>query len=143
MRRRDLLAALALAPVLVRRARAATDAFQVIVHPDRALSSVSRDLLRRAWLKKATTWPDGSTIRPIDLPRGEAARDRFTRDVLKKTPAQLRSYWNQQIFSGKGVPPPEADSIADAIAYVLDHPGAVSYLPAGADLGGAKRIDVR
>jgi hypothetical protein len=65
MRRRDLLAAIALAPVLVRRARAATETFQLIVHPDSALSSVSRDLLRRAWLKKATTWPDGGTNHPI------------------------------------------------------------------------------
>jgi hypothetical protein len=140
MRRREFILAIVAAPVI---ARASSDAFQVIVHPSCTQSSVSPDLLRRVWLKKATTWDDGTTVRPIDLPAGDETRDRFTRDIIKKTPSQLKSYWNQQIFSGKGVPPPEAHSAADAIAYVVAHEGAVAYLPAGADIGGAKRIDVR
>jgi hypothetical protein len=52
-------------------------------------------------------------------------------------------YWNQQIFSGKGVPPPEADSTAAAVAYVLANPGAIAYLPADADPGRVKVIEVR
>jgi ABC-type phosphate transport system substrate-binding protein len=120
-----------------------TSDFQVIVHPDNPVTSVTRDFLRRAYLKKATDWGHGATIRPIDLPKGHPVRDRFTRSVLKKTPAQLRSYWNQQVFSGKGVPPPVADSTDAAIAYVLAHPGAVAYLPADVDPEGAKVIPLR
>ena len=63
--------------------------------------------------------------------------------MLRKTPAQLKSYWNQQIFSGKGVPPPEADSTADVIAYVLANPGAVGYLPVDVDPGRAKVVEVK
>ena len=70
-------------------------------------------------------------------------REAFTRDVLKKTPAQLKTYWSQQIFSGKGVPPPEASSIDEAIAYVLANPGAVGYIPDDVDPKGAKVIEVR
>jgi hypothetical protein len=117
--------------------------FKVIVHPDNPATSVDRDFLRRAYLKKATSWSHGSTIRPIDLAAGSAARTRFTRDVLKKTPSQLRSYWNQQIFSGKGVPPAEARTPAAAIAYVLANPGAVAYIPSDVDAGGAKVVELR
>jgi ABC-type phosphate transport system substrate-binding protein len=117
-------------------------AFQVIVHPDNPVSDVDRALLRDAFLKRATEWSNGDTIRPIDLTRRFPVRDRFTRDVLKKTPSQLKSYWNQQIFSGKGVPPPEADAVADVIAYVLDHLGGVGYVPASADVGDAKPVRV-
>ena len=123
-----------------RPSRAGDDAFKVIVHPDNPVTSIDRDFLKRAYLKKVTDWKHGATIRPIDLPRGTPARVRFTRDVLKKTPAQLRSYWSQQIFSGKGVPPREAGSIDAAIEYVLANPGAVAYLPADADPAGAKVV---
>lgn len=117
--------------------------YELIVHPDNSVSEVSRDFLRDAFLKKATSWSDGATIRPIDLPSKVPARDRFTQDVIRKTPAQLKNYWNQQIFSGKGVPPPEADNVDQVIRYVLANPGAVGYLPAGTDPQGAKIIGIK
>src|SRR6185503_15988613 len=92
--------------------------FKVIVGPDTKIEAVDRDFLRDAYLGKATEWGDGETIHPLDLASRFPARDKFTEHVIRKSPAQLRSYWNQQIFSGKGVPPPEADAIGDAIEYV-------------------------
>lgn len=117
--------------------------YQVIVNPQNPISEVSADLLRDAYLKKAIEWPDGETMRPIDLSSRFAQRDRFTHDVLHKTAAQLKAYWNQQIFSGKGVPPPEADAVADVIAYVIEHPGAVAYIPARMDAGRAKVVRIK
>lgn len=140
-RRRSMLLILVLALTLApgRASRADEGSFQVIVHPDNPISSIDRDLLRRAYLKKVRDWGHGPTIRPIDLPHG-AVRDRFTREVLKKSRSQLKNYWTQQIFSGKGVPPPTAKTIEDAIAYVLANPGAVAYLPADVDAGDAKVV---
>lgn len=144
MRRRTFIQLGLLLVPIGRRVVAADQgpAFKVIVHPDNPVSDVDRALLRDAFLKRATEWSNGDTIRPIDLTRRFPVRDRFTRDVLKKTPSQLKSYWNQQIFSGKGVPPPEADAVADVIAYVLDHLGGVGYVPASADVGDAKPVRV-
>ncbi len=121
---------------------ASADAFVLIVHPDNPVTSVDRDFLRNAYLRKTTDWADGRSIRPNDLSPKFPARDRFTREVVKKTPAQLRSYWVQRIFSGKGVPPQELDSVASMIAHVLSDPGAVGYLPASADPGRAKVIRI-
>jgi hypothetical protein len=118
-------------------------AFKIIVRSDNAITTVDRGFLRDVYLKKTIEWHDGSTIRPVDLAQSFPARERFTQDVLKKTSSQLKNYWNQQIFSGKNVPPPEASSAADMISYVLETPGAVGYLPAGVDAGGAKVIEVR
>ena len=117
--------------------------FKVIVNPKNPITSIDRDFLRGVFLKKESDWNHGETIRPVDLSAKFVAREQFTHDVLRKTAAQLRSYWNQQIFSGKGVPPPEADSPRDAIAYVLANPGAVGYLPADVDPGGTKVVEVR
>ena len=117
--------------------------FKVIVHPDNPVTSIDREYLRNAFLKKAPTWSSGETIRPIDLSTKFPVREQFTRKVLKKTPAQLKAYWNQRIFSGKGVPPPVVDSADDMIDYVLAHPGAVGYLPEGVEPGDAKVVGVR
>lgn len=125
------------------RARAAGDGFVVIVNPENAVSEVSRDFLREVFLRKASSWSGGEPLRPVDLSRRFGARESFARDVLKKSLSQLRRYWNQQVFSGKGVPPPELDSEKAVIAYVLANKGAIGYLPAGTDPGGARVVKVR
>jgi hypothetical protein len=122
----------------------ASDAFfKVIVNPQNPISTMSPEFLRNAFLKKEAAWGNGETIRPVDLPADSPVRDRFARAALKKTLTQLRVYWNQQIFSGKGVPPLEAESPAKAVRYVLENPGAVGYLPLDVDARGAKAIEVR
>jgi ABC-type phosphate transport system substrate-binding protein len=121
---------------------AGDDAFEVIVNPDNKATSIDREFLRDAYLKKTLEWGDGNGIKPVDLASKFPQRDRFTHDVIGKSPSQLKSYWNQQIFSGKGVPPPEAESTGEVIEFVLANPGAVGYLPANADAGRAKVVKV-
>jgi ABC-type phosphate transport system substrate-binding protein len=145
MRPRHPMLALLIVALLGRSSptRADEPAFRVIVNPKNPITSIDRDLLRNAFLKKAAAWKAGDTIRPVDLSSKQPIRDRFTRVVLKKSPTQLKVYWSQQIFSGKGVPPPEMQAPADVIAYVMANPGAVGYLPADVDPRGAKVIEVR
>jgi ABC-type phosphate transport system substrate-binding protein len=121
----------------------ARDDYKIIVNPDNPVSAIQRQFLREAFLRKSSDWNNGAAIRPIDLSRGFAVRERFIHEVLRKSPSQLRSYWNQLIFSGKGVPPPEADTPAGVVAHVLAHPGGVGYLPIDADPGRAKVIRVQ
>jgi ABC-type phosphate transport system substrate-binding protein len=145
MTRRFLRNAVVLAVVvacLAPSAIAGDDAFKIIVNPNNSITSVDRDFLRDAYLKKTTEWGNGAALRPIDLTTRFPQRDRFTEDVVRKTPSQLKSYWNQQIFSGKGVPPPDADSVDDVIGYVIEHPGAVGYIPASADPGRTKVVRI-
>jgi ABC-type phosphate transport system substrate-binding protein len=134
-----LVVLLAGMPGIASTSRTDDGAFKVIVHPDNPSDVVGRDFLRAAYLKKATEW-HGHTIRPIDLSSKFKAREQFTQQVIRKSPTQLRTYWNQQVFSGKGVPPPEVGSTQGVVNYVLANPGAVGYLPASTDPGGAKVI---
>jgi hypothetical protein len=121
---------------------AGSDGYKVIVHPDNPVAAIDRQFLREAYLRKSSDWTGGAAIRPIDLAGRHAVRGRFVQEVLKKSPSQLKSYWNQRIFSGKGVPPPEADSPAGVIAHVLAHKGGVGYVPIDTDTGGAKVVKV-
>jgi ABC-type phosphate transport system substrate-binding protein len=122
---------------------ASSDDFKVIAHPGIVQNVVDREFLRDAFLGKATRWRQGTVVRPMDLSWRLQVRDHFTLAVLKKSPAQIRNYWIQQIFSGTGLPPPEADSAQAAIAYVRSTPGAVSYVPIDVDPGGAKVVQIR
>ncbi len=140
---RSLLAIVVLVLALSTRSLAADQVFKVIVHPDNPVTAVDRDFLRDAYLKKTKDWGGSTAIRPVDLSTKFSVRAKFVHDVLKKTPSQLKNYWNQQIFSGKGVPPPEADTTRAVITYVLANPGAVGYIPSNIDPGGAKVIAVK
>jgi ABC-type phosphate transport system substrate-binding protein len=143
MRARGILWLALVVVGLTARSIAGDDAYKIIVHPDNPVTAIDRDFLRDAYLKKAIEWEHGETIRPVDLPAHWPVRGRFTHEVIRKSSSQLKSYWNQQIFSGKGVPPPEADTPAGVIGYVLANPGAVGYIPADADPGGAKVVRLR
>jgi hypothetical protein len=118
-------------------------AYRVIVHPGNADTSVERTFLAHAFLKKTTTWSDGETIRPVDLLGNSPVRRRFSEDVLERPVSAVRSYWQQLIFSGRGVPPPELDNDEAVVRYVIRHPGAVGYVSGSADVRNAKILGVR
>jgi hypothetical protein len=134
---------LLLALASMAQAPASHPPFLVVVHPQNGASSVTRDFLADVFLKRATRWPDGETIRPADLDTRSPVRRRFSETIMGRSVSAVRSYWQRIIFSGRGVPPVELDSDAEAIRYVLSHRGAVAYVSGGAAVGRAKVIEVR
>jgi hypothetical protein len=53
------------------------------------------------------------------------------------------SYWQNVIFSGRGVPPVELDSDLSVVAFVRSNAGAVGYVRPGTALRGVKTLSVR
>ena len=133
----------AVGPAVVADPERPGPAFLIIVHPSNAVTALDRDFVRDAFLKKVATWRSNETIRPVDLHRRLPLRARFTRDLLQKTPTQLRSYWNRLIFSGKGVPPPELASEEAVVSYVLANRGAVGYVSPGTNPRGARVVRLK
>ena len=117
--------------------------YVVIVHPDNPTSRVSRGFLADAFLKRTIRWPDGETIRPADLDSRSPVRRAFSEDLLERSVPAVRSYWQQIIFTGRGVPPVEVDDDAAAVRFVLRHRGAVAYVSGSAAIGRAKVLTVR
>lgn len=119
------------------------DELRVIAHPKAPVTRVDRKFVADAFLKKRTRWNDDLVIRPVDLGPSSAVRRRFSENLLGRTVQAVRRYWNQQVFSGRGVPPPQVASEADVVEYVLTHPGAIGYVSDSVDLRGAKIIHGR
>ena len=101
-----------------------------------------RRLLAGVFLKEVTRWDGGDTARPVDLKPDTSARRRFSEAVLNRSVAAVKSYWQQRIFSGRGVPPPELESDQAVIEFVTKHRGAVGYVSPGAAIGNAKVLQV-
>lgn len=116
--------------------------YQVIVHPQSPTSSIRRELLADIFLKKASRWASGEPALPVDLRPASPVRQEFSRQVLKRTVAAVRTYWTQRIFSGRELPPPELDNDEAVLRFVTTHPGAVGYLSAQAPVTGAKLLEV-
>lgn len=146
--RRSTLAALALVFLWWARqtsARESSDTvpYRVIVHVDSRVRAASREFVTNAFLKRVTRWEDGVTLYPVDLSPDSAVRQRFSHHVLRRSVDAVRNYWQQQIFSGRGLPPPELDSEEAVVRYVSKHRGGIGYVGGNTELEGVRVIAVQ
>jgi ABC-type phosphate transport system substrate-binding protein len=116
--------------------------FVLIVNAKNSQKTAPRSFVADAFLKKATRWDDDEAIRPVDQKPSADVRKSFSKLVLKRSVAAVRNYWQQKIFAGRGVPPPELDSDEAVVAYVEKHVGAVGYVSVSAKLRSARRLGI-
>lgn len=114
--------------------------FVVVTHRDNAITSIERDDLSRIFLKRIARWRDGKPAQPVDLAAGQNTRVAFTSVVHRKSVNAVRAFWQQQIFSGRDVPPPEKTSDRDVLAFIMENPGAVGYVSSATSLGDGVKI---
>jgi len=120
----------------------AADGFKVVVNEACSVSSLPRAEVSAMLLKKVTKWSDGTAVVPVDQAAGSAVRQKFSSRVHGKEAAAVKSYWQQQIFAGRGVPPVEMASDDQVLAYVRSHPGAIGYVSESAAADGVKVLTV-
>lgn len=117
--------------------------YKVIVNNANATSSIAKKELSQLFMKKTAKWSDGTAVVAVDQTDKSTVRERFTQEVHGKSVAAVKSYWQQQIFSGRDVPPVEKSSDAQVVAFVKQNPGAVGYVGEGADTAGVRVIAVQ
>jgi ABC-type phosphate transport system substrate-binding protein len=117
--------------------------YLVIVNTANPASGAERKFLSDAFLKKTTRWSGGQLLQPVDQRSDSAVRRHFSEQVLERSVTAVRSYWQQVIFSGRDVPPPELSSDGSVLEYVRNHSGAVGYVSGNASTAGAKVLAVR
>jgi hypothetical protein len=115
-------------------------AFFIVINAQNPRASIDRRLLADVFLKRVRHWEDGRGVLPADQRADSATRRAFTELVLKRSVAAVRSYWQQRIFSGRDVPPPELDSDAAVFAFVARYDGAIGYVSAPHPPAGVKVI---
>lgn len=115
--------------------------YKVIVNPSNPVSSISREDLSRIFLKKTTKFSDGRGAAPVDLPANSATRESFSKDVHGKSSSAVDAYWQQLIFSGRDIPPPQKNE-SSALEFVRSNENGIGYVSAGADTARVKVISL-
>src|SRR5215831_8286178 len=90
-------------------------AYKVIVNPANSTAQLSRLKLGEVFLRKMPRWADGVPVSPMEPSGKSPVRARFTLETYGKPVIAISAYWQQMIFSGKGVPPPERSNDADIV----------------------------
>ena len=135
--------AVAITGLAPRSAVAQSGGFVVVVNANNPMSSISKSDLSKLFTKKTRSWPSGAAAMPVDLATGNPVRDAFTEKVHGKSTRAIGSYWQQQIFSGRDVPPPERKSDDEVLDFVRANAGGVGYVAAGTRVGnGVKTLTV-
>lgn len=100
----------------------------IIVNASNPVAQLSKDEAKRIYLGKDTVFANGEKIRPVDLAEGDEVRNKFYASVVEKSDAQVRAYWAQLIFTGKGTPPEILNSSADVKRWVAENKGGIGYV---------------
>ena len=117
--------------------------FIVVVHESNPTTSMSRDELSRIFLKKITVWRTKRPVTVVDQRESARVREQFTRTVHRREVSSVASFWQQQIFAGRAVPPAQRVNDADVMSFVANNPDAIGYVTAGATLSpGVKAVVV-
>ncbi len=132
------LALLMMIPLAISSASAG--GIQVITSQTTPVETIDDGTIKKIFLGKTKSWPDGNGVEFVVLKSGDA-HDGFLKTYVKKSSSQFKTYWKKQVFTGKGKNPKSFDSEGDLVAYIAGKPGAIGYVSAGTDIAGAKVLN--
>ncbi len=128
-----MMIALAISP-------ASAGEIQVITSQSTPVESIDDGTIKKIFLGKTKSWPDGNGVEFVVLKSGDV-HDGFLKTYVKKSSSQFKTYWKKQVFTGKGKNPKSFDSEGELVAYISGKPGAIGYVSAGTDIAGAKVLN--
>ena len=117
--------------------------FQVVVNAANPISEISKSDASKIFQKKSKKFGNGQGASPVDLPANSPVREQFSQGVHGRSASAISSYWQQQIFSGRGVPPEEKGSDSAVLDFVRSNPDGIGYVAGDAPLGdGVKTVPI-
>jgi ABC-type phosphate transport system substrate-binding protein len=100
----------------------------VIVNPSSAVDKLTRDEVIDIFLGRYRKLPSGRVAMPIDVTEEGTRRERFYQLLVKKSPAEMSSYWARLVFSGTTSPPFQVPDTQTALDLVSSNPNAIAYV---------------
>lgn len=134
---------ISLLATLMLAAPVAAQDVKVIVNAANSTTELESGIAGKLFLKQSAKFPNGTAAQPVDQAKTSSVRASFSKSVLGRSVGAVETFWQQQIFSGKEVPPPVKASDDDVIAFVKANAGAIGYVSASTSTAGVKVIDVK
>ncbi|BFM16799.1 hypothetical protein R50073_29820 [Maricurvus nonylphenolicus] len=101
----------------------------VIVHPSNTVT-LSPHTIARIFLGKQKTFSGEMKAIPLDQNINTQIYTDFSRVVLRRHPQQVKAYWAQQLFTGKGTPPRSVSSVEELKSLISQNPSFIGYIDA-------------
>lgn len=137
-----LVCSFVLAGVVLLAPHAAAQKFVVVVNPKNPVVRLNQTQVSKIYLGKLQGWDINGQIQPVspvDQRPDSPLRVAFSERVLRKSVSETASYWRQELYAGRNVPPLE-QSEAEALQTVRTVIGAIAYVSDKADLKGVKVV---
>lgn len=106
----------------------APEAVYVVVASASRVNALEGKDLFDLYTGRLNALPGAAHTLPVELPRGQAARELFYTAIGSATPAQVDSHWARLLFSGRLRPPPQAADEADMLRRVKADPQSIGYV---------------
>jgi ABC-type phosphate transport system substrate-binding protein len=100
----------------------------VIVNPGSGVDKLTRDEVIDIFLGRYRKLPSGRMALPIDVAESGNERALFYQFLVKKSPAEMSSYWARLVFSGQTSPPFQVPDAKTAVDLVQNNPNAIAYV---------------
>lgn len=112
----------------------------VIVNPRSGVEKLSREEVIDIFLGRYRKLPGGRVALPIDLAETNPERPRFYQLLVKKSAAEMSSYWARLVFSGQTSPPFQVPDTRAALELVRSSPNAIAYVSRSAVTSDVKVV---
>jgi ABC-type phosphate transport system substrate-binding protein len=99
-----------------------------VVSSKSTVTTLSKSDVMDIFLGRASRFPNGAEAVPIDQAVGSPVRDEFYLKVLGKSPAQIKAFWSNIIFTGRGRPPRAVADSAEVKKRIIEDPAAIGYI---------------
>lgn len=99
----------------------------VVVNPGVGDVSVNSAELKDIFLGKLNSLPNGKKIVAIDQEPG-GVREEFLKKLINKSESQLKAYWAQLVFTGRGQPPKQVMDDEEVKEFVSENPNMIGYI---------------
>ena len=109
-------------------ASAASAQVVAVVSSKSSVTSLTVNQLADIYLGRSSRFPDGTPAIPCDLAENSPLREEFYTRLIGKSPAQIKAHWAKLIFTGRGQPPREVATSADAKRLVVEKPNVICYI---------------
>ena len=110
----------------------------IVTSADGRIGELSRQQAEQLYLGRTRSLPDGTPVALADQPAGRlrggggaaAPGDRFYEQLTVKNPSQIRAYWSRMVFTGRALPPQQAENVRELGARLMTDPNLIGYLSA-------------
>lgn len=100
----------------------------IVIVGSSGLPELSAKEARQIFLKRSSTFPDGTPAIPIDLSDNYTVKWQFYEQVVGKERSQVYAYWTRASIGAKKTSQPVQVQTVDALKQYLKKAGAIGYI---------------